>query len=403
MRVLAASLLMLTLLVRTAAAQPVESFDSFLASFRSTALAAGVSAAVYDGATAGVTPDPSVPKLVTSQPEFTTPVWEYLDARVSADRIARGRRAMAAQAPLFAAVGARYGVDPYILGAIWGIETDYGAVLGNTGLIKPVIRSLLTLVHQRRGRLEGDTADLIAALLLVQRNGDAPQHLVGSWAGAIGHLQVNPSNVLAHGVDGDGDGRIELNDSLADALATSANYLLALGYRPGLDWGLEVELPAGFDYSLAGRTEYRPVGFFAERGVSRVAGRRFADLTTPVFLYVPAGQDGPKFLMTSNYLVLKGYDFSDSYALAVAHMADRLKGGGPFVAAWPRRAELPSLAQRQAIQTALTRLGLYSGTIDGRLGPVSQEAYARFQAAHGLVADGFITVDAYRRLLAATQ
>ncbi|KQX35594.1 hypothetical protein ASD04_12440 [Devosia sp. Root436] len=397
------ALLLVCLLTTSAVAQPVESFDSFIASFRAKALAAGVSGAVYDAAMGGLTPDPRVPELVTSQPEFTTPVWDYIEGRVTAGRIARGKAAIARNSALFTSVGQAYGVDPFILGAIWGMETDYGAVLDNERLIGPVVRALATLVHQRRTRLAEDEGDLIAALLLVQRGPLDAQSLVGSWAGAIGHLQVNPSNVVAHGTDGDGDGRVDLHHSLADALATSARFLRALGYQPGVDWGMEVVVPDGFDYLLATRTQLRPVSFFAERGIVRVAGRQFADPNLPVFLYVPAGKDGPKFLMTQNYLVLKGYNFSDSYAMSVAHMADRLKGGGAFVDDWPRGAALPNLAQRQAIQQALSQLGLYDGIVDGRLGPISQEAYARFQADQGQVADGFITRASYEALEAATR
>lgn len=388
-------------LVTPALAQPVESFDSFIANFRATALAAGVSSATYERAMAGLTPDPRVPDLVAGQPEFTTPIWDYIEGRISAGRIARGKAAMAREKALFAAIGQEYGVDPYLLGAIWGMETDYGAVLGNARLIQPIVRSLATLVHQRRARLVEDEQDLIAALLLLQRDNLAPGQLVGSWAGAIGHLQVNPSNVLAYGRDGDGDGHIDLHRSLADALATSARFLRALGYQPGVDWGMEVVVPAGFDYLLADRSQLRPVAFFAARGIVRVAGRRFGDPDLPVFLYVPAGKDGPKFLMTGNYLVLKGYNFSDSYALAVAHLADRLKGSGDFVDDWPRQTQFPNLAQRRAIQQALLRLGLYQGAVDGRIGPVSQQAYARFQALRGEIADGFITKSSYEALMAA--
>lgn len=401
MRLLISSLILL--FCTPAFAQPVESFDSFIAGFRAKALAAGVSASTYDTAMGGLTPDPRVPDLVTSQPEFTTPMWDYIEGRVTQGRIERGKAAMARHSALFASVGQAYGVDPYILGAIWGMETDYGAVLGNDDLIRPIVRSLATLVHQRRTRLLEDEADLIAALQLVQRGPRDAQTLVGSWAGAIGHLQVNPSNVVAHGSDGDGDGQVDLHHSLADALVTSARFLRALDYQPGLDWGMEVVVPEGFDYLLATRTELRPISFFAERGVARVAGRQFADANLPVFLYVPAGKDGPKFLMTQNYLVLKGYNFSDSYAMSVAHMTDRLKGGGSFVDDWPRNTDFPNLSQRQAIQQALLRLGLYQGAVDGRLGPISQEAYARFQAARGEVADGFITRASYEALAAATR
>ncbi len=366
-------------------------------------MAAGIDRALYRSVMNNMTPDPRVPDLITSQPEFTTPIWEYLEGRASANRIARGQAAIERNRALFQSAGQRYGVDPYILGAIWGIETDYGSVLDNDSLIKPIIRALATVVHQRRGRLAEDEAELIAALRVVQDQRIQPERLVGSWAGAIGHLQVTPSVLLQHGTDGDGDGAVDLHRSLPDALATSAMFIRSMGYQPGVDWGFEVTVPEGFDFLLATRTSTRPVSFFAERGVARVRGRPFADPNLQVFLYVPAGRNGPKFLMTTNYLVLKGYNFSDSYALTVAHLADRLKGAGPFAQDWPRNTAFPSLAQRRAIQEALIELGLYQGTVDGRLGPVSQEAYARFQAARGQVADGFITRQSYEDLIAATR
>lgn len=389
--------------VGPAAAAPVQSFDAFVSGFAKTAAAAGIDPGLYTAVTRGLTTDPRMPSLVVKQPEFSTPIWDYLDKRVSQSRIARGRRVFAANTTLFARIGQRYGVDPYLLAAIWGLETDYGAILGNANFIRPVLRSLFTLSWQRRGRVAADRAELIAALKLIQNDHWTADTLVGSWAGAIGHTQVIVSGLLAHGQDGDGDGRIDPHRSLADALATSAAYLKALGYQSGVDWGFEVRLPKGFDYSLADRTQLRPIRFFAERGVRRVAGRRFADPDLEVFLYVPAGRSGPKFLMTGNYLVLKGYNFSDSYALSVAFLTDRLKGAGPLVGAWPRQTRFPDLAQRQAIQRDLKTLGYYAGDVDGRIGPITQSAYQRFQAAKGLVADGFVTLDAYRRLQAATR
>ncbi|WEJ33799.1 lytic murein transglycosylase [Devosia sp. SD17-2] len=391
----------LFLMTATAHAQPIGNFADFLAQLRPEAIANGVSAASYDAIVAGMTPDPRVPKLVETQPEFTTPVWDYIETRVNAARIERGRAALSRNSALFSAIGSQFGVDPYLLGAIWGIETDYGAVLGNDSLIRPIVRSLATVTYQRRSRFTEDKADLIAALRLAEANGGVSP--IGSWAGAIGHLQVNPSNVLLNGTDGDGDGRIDLHNSLADALATSAKFLRQLGYQLGIDWGFEVSLPAGFDYLLADRDQLRPISFFAERGVTRVSGRAFSDLRTPVFLYIPAGKDGPKFLMTANYLVLKGYNFSDSYAMAVAHLTDRLKGGGPYVTPWPRTTVFSNLAQRQTIQQALKALGLYQGAIDGRLGPITQAAYARFQASQGQIADGFITKAAHDALAAAVR
>ena len=385
-----------------ALAQPSESFDAFKARIAQSAVAAGVDGDFYRAVMGPIQPDPTIPPLISGQPEFVTPIWDYIEGRVGAGRIGRGQAAMGRNQALFEAIGARYGVDPYILGAIWGIESDYGAVLDNRSLIKPIIPSLATLAHQRRGRVAEDEAELIAALQIAQARGSA-EELVGSWAGALGHLQLIPTAFLRYGQDGDGDGVIDVHASLPDALASSAQYLVGLGYVPGLDWGFEVTVPEGFDYLLADRETFRPISFFAERGVARVAGRAFSDLGTQVFLYVPAGASGPKFLMTRNYMVLKGYNFSDSYALSVAHMTDRLKGAGPFIAPWPRGAQFPDRGQRVDIQTWLAQLGHYRGVIDGNLGPITQAAYAQFQARQGLVADGFITRQAHTLLAQAVR
>lgn len=391
----------LLVLLMTGPALAQSDFSSFIAGLKPEAVASGVSASTYDALTSGLTLDPRVPNLVETQPEFTTPVWDYIETRVNSGRISRGKAALERNAQLFSNIGQQFGVDPYLLGAIWGIETDYGAVLGNGDLIRPIVRSLATVTFQHRSRYAEDKADFFAAMRLAERNGGVSP--IGSWAGAIGHLQVNPTNVIAHGADGDGDGRIDLHNSLPDALATSAKFLRDLGYQPGVDWGFEVNVPQSFDYLLATRDQFRPISFFAERGIARVSGKPFADPNTPVFLYVPAGHTGPKFLMTGNYLVLKGYNFSDSYAMAVAHLTDRLKGAGTYATPWPRSTAFPSLDQRRSIQQSLKSLGLYDGAVDGRLGPITQAAYARFQAARGEVADGFITRAAAEALASATR
>jgi len=390
-------------LASPAFAQPVESFESFIKNFEATAVAAGVTHETYAKAMYGLKPDENVPALVTAQPEFTTPLWDYIEKRVTDWRLEKGKESIAQNQALLTAIGDKYGVDPYLLASIWGIETNYGRVLSDPQYIRPIIPSLATLVHQRRVRLEGDTADLIAALLLVQRGPLDATQLVGSWAGAIGHLQVNPSNVIKYGTDGDGDGAVDLHNSLADALATSAVYIIGLGYKPGLEWGFEVDVPDGFDYLLATRDQLRPISFFTELGVKRVVGASFSDPSIPVFLYAPTGAKGPKFLMTNNYLILKGYNFSDSYAMAISHLEDRLQGRGEYVTPWPRDTKFPNVEQRRAIQEALIKLGLYEGKVDGRIGPVSQAAYAKFQASKGEVADGFITLHSYEELAAAAK
>ena len=397
----AAAVLVVCAVFAAAAPARAESLDAFLARFEAKAVAAGISRALYRGLTEGMMPDPRVPDLIAGQPEFTTPVWDYLDRRVSDSRIGNGRAAYAANQALFERIGATSGVDPYLLAGFWGIESNYGSILEDPRYVRPIVRSLATVCAQHRGRWQEDEAELIAAMTLIQDHGWTDDTLVGSWAGAIGHTQLIVSALIRYGTDGDGDGKIDPQTSLADALATTALYLKGLGYRTGSDWGYEVTVPDGFDLLLATRETLRPVSFFAAKGVRRVADRVFPDPGQPVFLYLPAGVSGPAFLMTANYLVLKAYNFSDSYALAVAHLTDRLKGAGPFVAGWPRDIRQPNLSERMAIQKDLKRLGYYKGAVDGRIGPVTQRAYALFQAAHGLPADGFITAASAKLLAAA--
>jgi len=382
-----------------ASAQPTESFEAYLDKVKPRALAAGVSEETYRRVVSGITFDPAVPRYISGQPEFTTPVWEYLDVRVSPARIARGREAVARNRALLDAVGARYGIDPFVLAAIWGMESDYGGILGNSTYVRPVVSSLATLAHQRRIR-RGDTDEneFIAALRLIETDHWTEQTLVGSWAGAIGHTQLIVSGLIAHGTDWDGDGRVDPHASLGDALASTAAFLRDAGYVAGSDWGYEVDVPDGFDYLLATRDALRPVSFFAARGVTRVAGRAFADPDQPVFLYVPTGRNGPKFLMTANYLVFKAYNLSDSYALAIGHLADRLKGSGHLVNAWPTSTRFPNREQRIVIQQKLKALGLFNGPTDGLVGPITQAAYQKFQASRGEIADGFITYDTFVRL-----
>ncbi|WP_036221910.1 lytic murein transglycosylase [Maritalea myrionectae] len=380
-------------------AAPQQSFSDFIQSFERRAVAEGVSRDFYRRVTKGLTPDPKIKAAQASQPEFERPIWDYIDKRVSAAKIKQGQQKYRANKAIFDRVSAQYGVDPYVLAAIWGIETNYGTIMSHDVYFKPVLRSLFSLVHQRRGRVEADAKELLLVLKLMQA-GKMPVDQKGSWAGAMGHLQIMPTAYSKLAVDFDGDGKIDVHNSLADALASSARWLLSLGYVPGEDWGMEVELPNGFDYRLAGRDQLRTVGFFAQRGVQRVAGRQFGDLDQPVFLYVPAGKNGPKFLMGRNYLAFKGYNFADSYALTVAHLTDRLKGVGPFANDWPRDATFLNRQQRVALQEKLKQLGYYRGGVDGRLGPISQKALRAWQADAGLVVDGFATKQVFDVLMA---
>jgi lytic murein transglycosylase len=386
-RLLLASLILVALAL-PASAQPTESFDAFLRNFETRANAAGVTRDVYRRATAGLTLDPNVPNLVSTQPEFTTPMWDYIDGRVTTGRIERGRKAIAANQPLFDAAGRAYGVDPYILAAIWGMETDYGAVLGNTKLIRPVIRSLATLVHQRRGRLKEDEADLIAALLLVQREAIEPATLVGSWAGAIGHLQVNPSNVVRYGTDGDGNGHVNLKDSEADVILTAARFIQSLGFNRGEPWIQEVTLPENLPFEKTGLGGPLTAAEWFALGVQpRDGNTSFGHLKAAIAL--PQGRKGPAFMTYPNFGIYLEWNQSFIYTTSAAYFATRLAGAPTYQKGNPDAGLSPD--EMKALQEKLQALGHDVGKIDGILGGGTRVAIQKEQQRLGMAADGWAT------------
>ena len=368
------------------AAQPAptvraDGFPAFVAALRVDALAKGVTPATFDAAFRGVTPDPAVLARIRGQSEFARPVWEYLVGAVTPARIARGRARAAALGSILSGIEARYGVPAPVLLAIWGIESDFGASGGTV----PTIRALATLAAARhRGTLFRD--ELLAALEVQQRGDVAPDRMLGSWAGAMGQVQFLPSTFLAHAVDVDGDGRRDIWTSDADALGSIAAYLKDLGWNPAVSWGYAVRLPDGFDL-----TRYAAdLSDFARRGVRRVDGGDLPN-TGAATVFLPGGAGGPAFLITDNFEVIRGYNTSDSYALAVGHLADRLADGPPLAAPWPGAAARLDKAGLQALQAGLSAQGLYAGEADGRAGPKLREAIRRYQIREGLTADGYAT------------
>ena len=335
-------------------------------------------------------PDPAVLARTKGQSEFGRPVWEYLVGAVSPGRIARGRARGAALAAPLSAIESRYGVPAPVLLAVWGVESDFGASAGNV----PTIRALATLAAAgHRGDLF--RGELLSALAILQRGDIAPERMSGSWAGAMGQVQFLPSTFLAHAVDFDGDGHRDIWTSEADALASIAAYLKDLGWNPALSWGYEVRLPEGFDL-----TRYAAdLSEFPARGVRRTDGGALPGAGR-ASLFLPGGAGGPAFLITDNFEVIRGYNTSDSYALAVGHLADRLGGGPALAAAWPAAAARLDKAGLQALQRGLARAGLYAGESDGRAGPKLREAVRRYQIREGLTADGYAT-PALRDRLAA--
>lgn len=359
-----------------------EAFGTFVASLRADAFANGISRTTFDEAFRGVTaPDPAVLARTKGQSEFGRPVWEYLVGAVSAGRIARGRTRGAVLAATLSAIESRYGVPAPVLLAIWGVESDFGASAGNV----PTIRALATLAAAgHRGDLF--RGELLSALAILERGDILPERMSGSWAGAMGQVQFLPSTFLAHAVDFDGDGHRDIWTSDADALASIAAYLKDLGWNPALSWGYEVRLPEGFDLARYDAD----LSEFSARGIRRADGGALPGAGR-ASLFLPGGAGGPAFLITGNFEVIRCYNTSDSYALAVGHLADRLGGGPPLAAPWPTAAARLDKAGLQTLQRGLAKAGLYAGESDGRAGPKLREAVRRYQIREGLTADGYAT------------
>lgn len=365
-----------------------QGFNRWVADFWPAAQEAGISRQVYDAAFRGVTPDPEVLEKAQYQPEFVRPLWDYVQRAVNDKRIATGRALLQQHRPALDAIEAKYGVDRHILVAIWGMESSYGEVLQDPKIVRSVVRSLATLAYADPRRARFGRQQLIAALEIVQRGDISVEGLTGSWAGAMGHTQFIPTTYNGYAVDFDGDGRRNIWTSPYDALASAGNYLKESGWLPGKTWGYEVVLPRNFDYSHADKEVTRTIAEWSRLGIRRAAGPGFPRPDDKATLFVPAGAKGPAFLMLRNHHVIKRYNNATAYALAIGHLADRLRGGDAFVQAWPASEKVLSEAERREMQEHLSRAGFYQGTIDGEIGPRSRAAIRAYQSARGIVADG---------------
>ncbi|WP_186390326.1 lytic murein transglycosylase [Stappia sp. TSB10P1A] len=368
----------------TAKADP--GFTAFVDSFWPTAREAGVSQATYRRAFQGVVPDPDTIRLMNRQSEFVKPIWEYLDTAVSDTRVEKGREMLATYARELAVIENRYGVERHAVVAIWGMETNYGSFMGQ----HYVVRALATLAYAAPRRREFWQRELVTALQILEAGHVAPDRMEGSWAGAMGHTQFMPSSWKQYAADYDGDGRRDIWTNIPDALASTANYLKRHGWQSGKTWGYEVELPRGFDYTLADTD--RSIADWARLGVRRPGGRDFPRPSDNAELVLPAGASGPAFLMLKNFFVIKRYNNAIAYALAVGHLADRIRGGGPFVHAWRRDALPLSRPQAEELQTLLNRRGFSVGTADGQVGPATRRGIRAYQTSAGLIPDGYASV-----------
>jgi membrane-bound lytic murein transglycosylase B len=373
-------------------------FDAFITSFRDEALAQGVTGETYDLAMSGLIPNPRVIELNNSQPEFVRPMWEYIDGAVSERRLELGRQQIAANAALFDRLEGNYPVPREVLAAIWGMESNFGENKGGHNLFQ----ALSTLAYDGR-RQDFGRSQLIAALKISQEEGIAPSEMVGSWAGAFGHTQFIPTTFLAHAVDGDGDGKRDLWNSAADALASAASYLEQSGWEGDRDWGFEVKLPEGFNYAIANANDERPMGAWSQMGITRFNGDPLPQGDMEAEVLLPVGANGPAFLITENFGAIMAYNSATSYALAISVLSDRLRGRDGIQGMWPYGEEQLSLTQRIALQEGLDAIGYPTGGADGIIGPLTREAIRAFQQSQGMTPDGFPSATLLTRVLNQRQ
>ncbi|GAA5098800.1 lytic murein transglycosylase [Bartonella acomydis] len=363
-------------------------FKLWIKEFKKTALANNISSSTFDIAFKGVNAiDPEVLKRAAYQPEFVDFSWNYFDNRVHDIAIVEGQHQAQKWKKWLPQIEKRFGVDRNILLAIWSMESNYGKILANKAVMRDTIRSLATLAYADKKRAKYAHAQLIAAMKILQRNEITRTQLTGSWAGAMGHTQFIPSSYLAYAIDMDGDGRRDIWTSIPDALATAANLLHMNGWQPQLPWGVEVKLPKGKNFS----ENWHSFEEWTKLGIKQANGQPLPSSSEQAILKYPDGPEGPLFLVTKNFFVLKRYNNADRYAFAVALLANRIAGRPGLVQDWQRPFQPLNFRERKELQSRLATLGYYKGEIDGKIGIVSQKAIKAFQLHYGLTANGYPT------------
>ncbi|MGU3629580.1 lytic murein transglycosylase [Comamonas sp. C24C] len=379
-----------------AAENPIQArnFAHWKQEFAPRARAAGISERTLGSALAGAKLQPSIVRLDRSQPEFTRTPWQYLDSAVSAQRIKTGKLKMQEHGASLQAASQRYGVPAPMIAAIWGMESNYGSNFGSFSAVD----ALATLAFDGR-RAEWAQKELIAALRIIDNGDIDAAHMISSWAGAMGNTQFLPSVFLQYAVDADGDGRRDIWGSMADVAASTANYLASAGWNASEPWGIEVRLPANFDYARAELATRQNSPAWAAEGVQAVNGQALPAMAGASII-APAGARGPAFMVGSNFRAILRYNNSTNYALAVSLLASQLAGNGGVSAEWPRELGALTREQTKAMQTALSQRGFATGAADGVMGPATRAGLRQYQQSEGLVADGYPTLELLQRLQA---
>lgn len=362
---------------------PNNNFQGCLANLRSQAIAAGVSGTTYDRYTQNLTPDYSVIDKLNYQPEFSTPIWDYLSGLVDEERVQLGKQKIAQYRDVLNRASQTYGVPAETIVAVWGVESNFGDISGKY----PLLQALGTLSCEGR-RQSYFRTEFFATMRILQSGDLSEEQLKGSWAGAFGHTQFMPSTYERLAVDFDGDGRRDLVSSTADALASTANFLKKAGWQTGMPWGFEVKIPQGMSIDGEGRRSKKSLSSWTAQGVTRIDGSPLIlgalSGSTPAGLMAPAGENGPVFLVFKNFDAIYSYNAAESYGLAIAHLSDRLAGKGPFTATWPTDDAGTSRAERREIQQFLLNRGYDIGAVDGLIGDKTRIAIRQEQTRLGL-------------------
>lgn len=362
-------------------------FQGCLNQLRPASISAKVSAATFDQYTGTLAPDMSVLEKLNYQPEFQTPIWDYMSGLVDQERVALGQKMLKQHAEVLRRIEAQYGVDASMVVGVWGVETNFGNITGKSDIVQSL--ATLSCFGRRQAFFRGE---LNSALRILQGGHVDPTHFKGSWAGAFGQTQFMPSTFERIAVDFTGDGKRDIVDSIPDALASTANYLKRSNWQTGQPWGFEVKLPAGFVAQGESRRNKRALSEWSQRGLTRIDGSALSRANLPVTakagLLSPSGVNGPTFLVFRNFDALYSYNAAESYALAIAHLSDRMGGGEPFVTAWPTDDAGISRAERRELQQLLLSRGHDIGVADGMIGEKSRAAIRLEQTRLGLKVDG---------------
>ncbi|MGJ8582676.1 MAG: lytic murein transglycosylase [Marinosulfonomonas sp.] len=368
-------------------------FEQWLSRFRTHARRQGISETVLDMAFDGVRYASGIIEKDRNQSEFIKPIWEYLDSAVSEARVRNGQQALRDNRDMLDAIDREFGVEKEVFVAIWGLESAYGTIRGDEN----AIAALASLAFDGRRRRLFET-QLIAALKIVQSGDVKPDEMTGSWAGAMGHTQFMPTSYLAYAVDFDGDGKRGIwSDNPTDALASTAAYLARFGWTKGQPWGVEVQLPDGFDYTQSGHRVKKDVAEWMALGVRDIAGKTVGT-DGPARVLLPAGACGAAFLVFQNFHVILRYNAADAYVIGVGHLADRIAGASPIQAAWPTGDRPLSFSEMSEMQKRLTAAGFDTDGADGMIGPNTVAAIRAFQMSRGVIPDGYASYEILRQL-----